>query len=100
MPMPVRYNSYGADWFILSTKYAVVDEVAISVLPYDSAYEVHPINLSIFPCHRYFVLFADYISVAMMLQTSVFFPPTMVYENRHDYHSFIIVSFSSGLHLR
>jgi len=31
--MPARYDAYAADWFILSPAYAIVDEVAISILP-------------------------------------------------------------------
>jgi hypothetical protein len=65
MPMPTRYNAYAADLFILSPAYAIFDEVAILILPYDSAYEVHPTNLSIFPCHCYFVFFANHISLPM-----------------------------------
>jgi hypothetical protein len=95
--MPVRYNSYGADWFILSTEYAIVDEVAISILPYDSAYEVHPINLSIFPCHRYFVFFLTIFPCQSCCKQVSFFPNYGIWEQAWlslFYHRFILVWFA------
>jgi len=66
-PEPLIYLFYPDSW-----AYAIADDVVIPVWAYDSAYEVHPINLTIFPCHRYFAFFIDRISMPMMLKTNIF----------------------------